>query len=227
MRTVLACLFVLTACGDDDRAPIDAGSGADTGLDATTSDADVVEDADVSDADTRDADAIDAGETFSDAGTDAGADSDAGTDAGTTDAGTTDAGTTDAGATRRSVLPSYCPTTLTEPGLYRGTLASNTNDVSSACGVTAVGGDGSLRVAVPAGATLRAVYTHAGDGVIYLLDTCPVLGSCLGTGRDASSSGAETLEWTNTSGATNEVFLYLDSFELGGAQTFELDLFVE
>jgi hypothetical protein len=214
MRTVLACLFVLTACGDDDRAPIDAGSGTDASFDATTSDA-AVEDADVTDADARDAEGTDAGETFSDGG------SDAGTDSGT------DAGTTDAGTTRRSVLPSYCPTTLTEPGLYRGTLASNTNDVSSACGVTAVGGDGSLRVAVPAGATLRAVYTHAGDGVLYLLDTCPVLGSCLGSGRDATSSGAETLEWTNTSGATNEVFVYLDSFELGGAQTFELDLFVE
>jgi hypothetical protein len=218
MRTVLACLFVLTACGDDDRAPIDAGSGTDASfdasLDATTSDT-AVEDADVTDADARDAEGTDAGETFSDGG------SDAGTDSGT------DAGTTDAGTTRRSVLPSYCPTTLTEPGLYRGTLASNTNDVSSACGVTAVGGDGSLRVAVPAGATLRAVYTHAGDGVLYLLDACPVLGSCLGSGRDATSSGAETLEWTNTSGATNEVFVYLDSFELGGAQTFELDLFVE
>jgi hypothetical protein len=217
MRTVLACLLVLTACGDDDRAPIDAGSGTDASFDASLDataapDAEVSEDAGVIDADVADA---------SDASTPDDAGSDGGSDAGT------DAGTTDAGTTRRSVLPSFCPSGVTEPGLYRGTLASNTNDVSSACGVTAVGGDGSLRVAVPAGATLRAVYTHAGDGVIYLLDTCPVLGSCLGTGRDASSSGAETLEWTNTSGATNEVFVYLDSFELGGPQTFELDLFVE
>lgn len=218
MRTVLVCLFVLTACGDDDRAPIDAGSGTDASfdasLDATAPDAEVFEDAGVTDADV--VDASDASMP-DDAGSDAGASSDAGSDA----------GTIDAGGTRRSVLPSYCPPALTEPGLYRGTLASSTNDVSSACGVTAVGGDGSLRVAVPGGATLRVVYTHAGDGVLYLLDTCPVLGSCLGSGRDATSSGAETLEWTNTGGATNEVFVYLDSFELGGAQTFELDLFVE
>ncbi len=217
MRTVLACLLVLTACGDDDRAPIDAGSGTDASFDASLDAA--TPDADVTDADARDADATDAGETFSDGGSDAG--TDAGSDAGT------DAGTTDAGTTRRSVLPSFCPSGVTEPGLYRGTLAGNLNEVSSACGVSAGGGEGSLRVAIPAGATLRAVYTHAGDGVIYLLDTCPVLGSCLGSGRDATSSGAETLEWTNTSGATNEVFVYLDSFELGGPQTFELDLFVE
>lgn len=218
MRTVLACLFVLTACGDDDRAPIDAGSGTDASfdasVDATPPDAEVFEDAAVLDADV--ADASDAS-TPADAGVDAG---------GSTDAGS-DAGTVDAGGTRRSVLPSFCPSALTEPGLYRGTLAGNLNEVSSACGVSASGGEGSLRVAVPAGATLRVVYTHAGDGVLYLLDTCPVLGSCLGSGRDATSSGAETLEWTNTSGATNEVFVYLDSFELGGPQTFELDLFVE
>jgi len=217
MRTVLACLLVLTACGDDDRAPIDAGSGTDASFDASLDAA--TPDADVTDADARDADATDAGETLSDGGSDAG--TDAGSDAGT------DAGTIDAGTTRRSVLPSFCPSGVTEPGLYRGTLAGNLNEVSSACGVSAGGGEGSLRVAVPAGATLRVVYTHAGDGVLYLLDTCPVLGSCLGSGRDETSSGEETLEWTNTSGATNEVFVYLDSFELGGPQTFELDLFVE
>lgn len=169
-----------------------------------------------------DADVVDANDAS--APTDAG--SDAGTDAGS-DAGSDAGASPDAGTTRRSVLPSFCPSGLTEPGLYRGTLADNTNEVSSACGVSAGGREGSLRVAVPAGATLRVVYTHAGDGVLYLLDTCPVLGSCLGSGRDSTSSGAETLEWRNTSGATNEVFVYLDSFELGGPQTFELDLFVE
>lgn len=225
MRFCFYSLFVcLLACGDDDRAPTDGGldSGFDAGssVDAGDLDASEVDAGDLIDA------SLDA-EAERDAGSDAGTPTDAGTDAGAdagTDAGS-DAGT-DAGMTRTSVLPSFCPSGTTAAGFYRGTLAGNTNDVSSACGLTAPGRDGSLRVAVPAGATLRVVYTHAQDGVVYLLDRCPVLDSCLG-GRDATSSGAETLEWTNTSGATNEVFVYLDSFELGGAQTFELDLFIE
>ena len=217
MRFCFFSLIVcLLACGDDDRAPTDGG--LDSGFDAGSS----------VDAGDLDASEVDAGD-LTDASLDAEAERDAGSDAGTpTDAGTdagADAGT-DASVTRTSVLPGPCPSGTTAPGFYRGTLVDNLNEVSSACGLTAPGRDGSLRVAVPAGATLRVVYTHAQDGVVYLLDTCPVLGSCLG-GRDATSSGAETLEWTNTSGATNEVFVYLDSFELGGAQTFELDLFVE
>lgn len=211
-----SCIVCLLACGDDDRAPTDGG--LDSGFDADSS----------VDAGSLDAGEVDAGELV-DASLDADAERDAGSDAGApTDAGTdarTDAGT-DAGLTRTAVLPSFCPSGTTAPGLYRGTLAGNLNEVSAACGVSAGGPEGSLRVAVPDGSTLRVVYTHAQDGVVYLLDTCPVIASCL-VGRDATSSGAETLEWTNTSGATNEVFVYLDSFELGGAQTFELDLFVE
>lgn len=221
MRFCFVSLFIcLLACGDDDRAPTDGGldSGFDAGssVDAGDLDASEVDAGDLTDA------SVDA-EAERDAGNDAGTPTDAGADAGD-DAGS-DAGT-DAGMTRTSVLPSFCPSGTTAAGFYRGTLAGNLNEVSSACGVSAGGPEGSLRVAVPAGATLRVVYTHAQDGVVYLLDTCPVIASCL-VGRDATSSGAETLEWTNTSGATNEVFVYLDSFELGGAQTFELDLFIE
>lgn len=214
LARLLPLLLVLTACGDDDRPAVDAG-----GLDAATSDAGMV------DGGGTDAAVPDGGEA--DGGTDGGEPVDAGdSDAGESmDAGT-DAGTDAGMATRRNVLPSSCPSGTTEPGLYRGTLADNLNDIGGACGVSGAGRDGSLRVAVPGGATLRVTYRHAGDGVLYVLDTCPVVGSCL-VGRDATSSGAESVEWTNPSGAENEVFVVLDSFELGGAQTFELDLFVE
>lgn len=208
--------------GLDSAVASDAGAGAD----ASTVDGGA-------DAGGDDAGAPDAGMPSEDAGGggDAGV-GDAGTaDAGGPDAGAPDAGfdagpapTPDAGAPMRTtIFPAFCPSASTSAGYYRGTLASNLNDVAGACGVTAPGRDGAVRVEVASGQTLRARYRHAGDGAIYLLDSCPVVASCL-AGADASLSGEESLEWTNSGGASNPVYVILDSDSISGPQTFELDL---
>lgn len=124
---------------------------------------------------------------------------------------------------RVAILPGFCPSTPTAPGLYRGTLAGNLNDIAGACGVSAPGRDGSIRVELQPGQTLRATYRHAGDGVLYLLDNCPVVPSCF-VGSDDTSTGAETLSYTWNGAVMNPVYLVLDAFELAGPQTFELDL---
>lgn len=200
------------ASGDRDAATSDAGRNDGGALaDAATTDSGSADDAGTAD----DAATPDDAATIDDAGSAA---VDAGTDAFTAN---------DTGATRRNILPDFCPSTPTAAGLYRGTLAGNTNDVSSASGtdclVTAPGRDGSLRVHLEPGQTLTARYRHDGDGVLYVLDRCPVTSSCL-VGADASSSGEETVTWTNTDAAANDVYLFLDSTSLGAPQTFELDL---
>ncbi len=155
-----------------------------------------------------------------DAGSDAG---DEGIDAGS-DAGEIDGGS-DAGA-RMTLVPEFCPSSVAAPGLYRGTLASNLNDLASTSCVGATPGrDGAVRIELAPGETLRATYRHAGDGILYVLDSCPVTSSCL-AGSDASTSGPEIVEWTNAGAETNPVYVVLDSAELDGPQTFELDLFV-
>lgn len=129
----------------------------------------------------------------------------------------------DAFAMRRTVFAEFCPGTATAAGLYRGTLASNLNDIEGACAVTAPGRDGSLRVMLAPGQTLVATYRHAGDGIVYLLERCPVVASCVAS-ADATSSGGETLRYTHTGAAAAPFYLVLDSDSIGGPQTFELDL---
>ena len=64
---------------------------------------------------------------------------------------------------------------------------------------------------MPAGQTLTVAYEYlAGDGVITVLDNCPVLNSCLAS-ADVSATGSETLSWTNTTSTTNTVTLVLDN----------------
>lgn len=129
----------------------------------------------------------------------------------------------DAPVTRRTLFAEFCPSTVTGAGLYRGTLASNLNDIAGACTVTAPGRDGTVRVMLAPGQTLTATYRHAGDGILYLLERCPVVGSCVAS-ADSSSSGAETLRYTNTGSAAAPYSLVLDSDSTSGPQTFELDL---
>jgi hypothetical protein len=129
----------------------------------------------------------------------------------------------DAFATRRTVSAEFCPSMATAAGLYRGTLASNLNDIDGACGVAAPGRDGSLRVMLSPGQTLVASYRHAGDGIVYLLERCPVVASCVAS-ADATSSGAETLRYTHTGAVAAPFYLVLDSDSIGGPQTFEVDL---
>lgn len=152
---------------------------------------------------------------------------DAGFDAGDEgiDAGVDASEEPDAGS-RSTLVPGFCPSAVTAPGLYRGTLASNLNDIATASCVGATPGrDGAVRIELAPGETVRATYRHAGDGVLYLLDSCPVTSSCL-VGSDDASSGAEAIEWTNDGAETNAVYVVLDSAALDGPQTFELDLFV-
>ncbi len=222
-----ALWFVVAGCGGGATSDVDASTPRDTGAErdgaaqdagqdggasedaSTPDDASTVIDASTIDASTGDASTIDASTG------DAATATDAGTDAFVAD----DAATT----TRRNILPGFCPSTPTAGGLYRGTLAGNTNDVVGACLVTAPGRDGSLRIRLDPGQTLRARYRHDGDGVLYLLDSCPVTSSCL-VGANASFGGEESIEWTNGSSASNDVFLFLDSASLAAPQTFELDV---
>ena len=132
----------------------------------------------------------------------------------------------DAASSERTTLsPQLCPSTPTAPGLYEGTLASNLNDVSGCGGLSAPGRDGAVRLELAPGASVAATLRHDGDGILYILDACPVVSSCLDS-SDGSISGAESVSYTNDTGVTNIVYVILDSDSLGGAQTFELDLSV-
>ncbi|MFK7987392.1 MAG: hypothetical protein AB8I08_15330 [Sandaracinaceae bacterium] len=235
------CLGLAFACDSDpedpDASTRDAGMDAGGGSDAGSGDAGDADDAGGSDAGGEDS-GTDAGVEdggadagAEDAGTDAGAE-DGGTDAGGTDAGAEDGGTdggdvSDSGAVRSVLFPAFCPSSPTAPGIYRGTLGSNLNDVASVsglgCTLGAPGRDGSVRVELSPGQTVRATLRHAGDGILYILDNCPVVTSCL-DGSDSSVSGEESVEWTNTGSAMNPIYVFLDSDSLSGPQTFELDL---
>ncbi len=132
----------------------------------------------------------------------------------------------DASAKRTNLLPQFCPSTVTPPGFYEGSLSLNLNDIGS-CGVlSAPGLDGSVRLELTPGQTVSATMRHDGDGILYILDRCPVTSSCLDS-SDSTISGAESVSYTNNTGETNTVYVVLDSDDLGGPQTFELDLFVD
>ncbi len=131
----------------------------------------------------------------------------------------------DAGA-RMTLLPAFCPGSVTAPGFYEGTLGANLNDISGCDGqLSAPGRDGSVRLELAPGATVSATMRHDGDGILYILDRCPVTSSCLDT-SDSSISGAESVSYTNNTGETNTVYVVLDSDDSMGPQTFELDLAV-
>ncbi len=156
------------------------------------------------------------------------ADSGAIIDATTADANRADAlpSEPDAAIKRTTLLPGFCPSTVTAPGLYQGTLAANLNDVSGCGALSAPGRDGAVRLELAPGASVSATMRHAGDGALYILDACPVVSSCLDA-SDESLSGAETVNYTNDTGGTNTVYVVLDSDDLAGPQTFELDLTVD
>jgi hypothetical protein len=219
MKRALGTWVFLLAIGCGGEGTTDAGSadaaaradGGEARLDGSAEDASAP-DSSMPDAATPDAATPSDGGTpdasASDGGADGGPDSDAGAE-------------TDAGMTRTALSPTFCPSAGTPAGLYRGTLASNLNEHSSACGLSAPGRDGFVRVEVAPGQTLRAVYRHAGDGVLYLLDNCPVLSSCL---DQSDGSAAEEVEWTNTGATTNPVYLGLDAADFGAPEAFELDI---
>lgn len=211
----LGLTLLLVAC-DPSEEPEDAASPSpDAGeLDAGALDAGQ-DDAGELDAGEFDAGALDGGEAE---------DAAAPLDASEVDAFAEDAAASiDASTERQAILAGFCPSTVTPPGRYRGTLAGNLNDIAGACGRSAPGRDGALRVSLEPGQTLRAAYRHAGDGVLYLLGSCPVVASCVAS-ADATSSGLETLEYTHTGTDTGRYYLVLDSDDLAGPQTFELDL---
>jgi hypothetical protein len=216
MRALTIGLLLLVATGCDDGGsarPIDGGP-----IDAAARDGSAVDGASPedggSDASAFDARAADASSV------------DAGADASGGDAGDRGDSGRDGGGARTTLLPAYCPSTATAPGLYRGTLAGNLNDIAGASGcgaLTAEGRDGAVRVELEPGQTVRARYRHAGDGVLYVLDSCPVTSTCL-DGSDVSTDGEESIEWTNDGASSNPVYVVLDSTDPAGAQTFELDL---
>lgn len=211
----------LPDASNDSGVALDAGvrdAGEDAALDAAAQDAG--EEMSELDASVEDAGMLDAAPED-------GGDSSGAPDAGLGDSGV-DAGSdaeSDAGIERRGVLPDFCPSNPTPVGFYRGTLEYRLNEYSSVCGLYAPGRDGFIRVEVEPGQTLRAVYRHAQNGVLYLLDNCPVLSSCLDW-SDRSTSGAEEVVWTNTGYEMNPVYLGLDSTALSGPQTFELDIYL-
>ncbi|MFT7579294.1 MAG: hypothetical protein ACI9MR_000958 [Myxococcota bacterium] len=134
---------------------------------------------------------------------------------------------------RTNLILRYCggADTATTPGAYRGTTAGGLNDFSeSACGGTAFGADGSVRVEVGAGETLTATYISTADGILYILDNCPVFGSCLDRSDGTGEGGVETVSWTNTAGTSNAVHLILDNDDDGeflpDGGTFTLDIAV-
>lgn len=228
----------------DDTALSDA-SGADTAAPTDTAPADTAPPADIEPADVGDtATPTDTGpadttDTATPPDTEPADTTDAAVPADTEPADTADTAASDtatadtAEPTRQNLILDYCPsqTSLTPPGYYKGTTAG-TNDFSNVLCVGAAGGaDGALRVEVPVGATLTVTYTSTKDGVLFLLKSCPVLSSCL-AGADATGpGGAETITWTNTTGAVVLPTIVLDNdddpdaFGLDGGP-FTLDVFV-
>ena len=132
----------------------------------------------------------------------------------------------DAQAVRTTLTPQFCPGSPTMPGLYEGTLALNLNDVSGCGGLAAPGRDGAVRIEMAAGSTVTATMRHEGDGILYILDSCPVVGSCLDS-SDTGTTSAEQVSYTNGTTQTNTIYVILDSHSLEGAQAFELDLAVQ
>jgi hypothetical protein len=73
------------------------------------------------------------------------------------------------------------------------------------------------------GETLSATYNStSGDAILYILDACPVVTSCL-DGADDSASGSETVQWTNDGSETNPVYIILDNAELASSGPFIFD----
>lgn len=203
MKTPLSLLFAAFAIG---CVPEPTDSDPDTGTDTEV---------DTSDADTNDVDT-------DDVGTD---------DVDTDDADTDDVDTepdTDADTTpvpRTTLNLQFCPSTVTAPGAYQGSLGSNLNDIASASCIGATPGrDGAVRVELAPGETVSATFNvEFGDAILYILDSCPVVSSCL-DGSDASSSSPETVEWTNDGSQTNPVYIVLDTAELDNNGSFVLDV---
>ncbi|TNE84829.1 MAG: hypothetical protein EP330_27890 [Deltaproteobacteria bacterium] len=124
----------------------------------------------------------------------------------------------------------YCLSEPTlRPGAYSGTLASNLNDFSAVCGsAQAEGREGSVIVDVPAGQTLTVDYRSVGaDAVLYFLETCPVMSSCLDLADNTGDGGVETLSWQNTGGTTVSVHVFLDNWSSLSGGAFELDIDVQ
>jgi hypothetical protein len=116
-------------------------------------------------------------------------------------------------------------------GFYVGdvtdyTDASNLPSATSCTGYSSSGNDLILPVDLLDGEKLTAVYTcESSDASIYLLSTCDDVSSCIVGADDTFSGDTETLTYTNDSGVTESLFLFLDNYS-GGA-TFTLDLTIE
>ncbi len=227
-----------TADTSDTNDTADTSDTAETDSGADTDDTDSPADTDDTDspADTDDTDSpADTDDTDSGADTD---DTDSGADTDDTDSpadtddtdSPADTDDTDAPPGRTSILlGEFCLNEPTlGPGSYQGSLASTLNDFSVGCGQTAAGREGSVKVEVGAGQTLTVSYRATGaDAVLYVLDTCPVMSSCVASADSTGDGGLETASWTNQGGTTATVHVFLDAFDSLSGGAFELDLSIQ
>lgn len=112
-------------------------------------------------------------------------------------------------------------------GTTRGAANDYTPITSGSGGCTGFAANGADVVYVLTLAPTGSValdYTSADDGSIYLLDACvsPAGAACV-AGADATFTGdTEHLDYTNTSGANQTLYLVLDSFGTGSFGDFTL-----
>lgn len=109
---------------------------------------------------------------------------------------------------------------------FTGDTCNGYNNVSAeACGAyTENGLEHYYEIVVPAGCNFTANVTYAtADGALWLLDSCAAGYSCLAFADDTLDGQTESLVYTNSSGASQVVYLVLDSWGTAACGTYQFD----
>ncbi len=126
-----------------------------------------------------------------------------------------------------SAPPSMCDLVQNVTGTsFTGDTCNGYNNVSAeACGdYTENGLEHYYEILMPAGCSFTANVKYATkDGALWLLDSCAAGYACIGYADDTVSGGTETLSYTNTSGATQTVYLVIDSWGTAACGTYQFD----
>jgi hypothetical protein len=123
------------------------------------------------------------------------------------------------------VLVNSCTEAIGMPplttGFYLGDISAydNLTDPYGTYCDAAPGADALAPVALLDGETLSANLTMLGDAVVYLLYNCSISASCATSGAGTNTA---SLSYTNTAGASETVYLVIDSASTSGSYTLDV-----